>query len=175
MTFGEKLQNLRKGRGWTQEQLAEQIGVSRQALSKWELGAAVPDTENILQLSRLFGVTTDYLLYDEYDSDRDLPAVHTALTEDRRNLAGYLTGGIMAGLSALGLLILGIIGSVEGGTYRYGINDQWYSYEGLSAFLLLNNLGWLFKLLWVLLAGGAAILVWMWASRRRRARAGAKR
>ena len=45
MTFGEKLQALRKARGWSQEELATQINVSRQALSKWESGASVPDTE----------------------------------------------------------------------------------------------------------------------------------
>ena len=59
MTFGEKLQELRKARGWSQEELAGQIHVSRQALSKWESGGAVPDPENIIALSRLFGVTTD--------------------------------------------------------------------------------------------------------------------
>lgn len=62
MTFGEKLQALRKARGWSQEELATQINVSRQALSKWESGASVPDTENVVALSRLFGVSTDYLL-----------------------------------------------------------------------------------------------------------------
>ena len=53
MTFGEKLQALRKARGWSQEELATQINVSRQALSKWESGASVPDTENVIALSRL--------------------------------------------------------------------------------------------------------------------------
>ena len=65
MTFGEKLQALRKARGWSQEELAGQIHVSRQTLSKWESGGAVPDTENVIALSRLFGVTTDYLLLGE--------------------------------------------------------------------------------------------------------------
>ena len=64
MRFGEKLQALRKARGWSQEELARQINVSRQALSKWEFGAAVPDTENVVALSRLFRVTTDYLLLE---------------------------------------------------------------------------------------------------------------
>lgn len=75
MTFGEKLQSLRKSRGWSQEQLAERIAVSRQAVSKWESGAAVPDTGNVLELSRLFGVSTDYLLHDDYTGDDDIPAV----------------------------------------------------------------------------------------------------
>lgn len=67
MTFGEKLQALRKARGWSQEELATQINVSRQALSKWESGASVPDTENVVALSRLFGVSTDYLLLEEVE------------------------------------------------------------------------------------------------------------
>lgn len=68
MTFGEKLLFLRKIKGLSQEQLAAQVTVSRQAVSKWELGEAMPDTENILQISKLFGVTTDYLL----DNARDI-------------------------------------------------------------------------------------------------------
>ena len=65
MTFGEKLQYLRKEQNWTQEQLADQIGISRQSLSKWELGAATPDTEHVVRLSRLFSVSTDTLLLDD--------------------------------------------------------------------------------------------------------------
>lgn len=53
MTFGEKLQRLRKAKGWTQEDLAAQICISRQALSKWEQGAVIPDTENVLQISKI--------------------------------------------------------------------------------------------------------------------------
>ena len=62
MTLGEKLQKLRKARSWTQEELAEKVGVSRQSLSKWESDGALPDTANIILLADLFGVTTDYLL-----------------------------------------------------------------------------------------------------------------
>ena len=75
MTFGEKLQALRKARGWSQEELAQQINVSRQALSKWESGASVPDTENVIALSRLFGVPTDYLLLDERKDPGHVPGV----------------------------------------------------------------------------------------------------
>ena len=76
MTFGEKLQALRKARGWSQEELATQINVSRQALSKWESGASVPDTENVVALSRLFGVSTDYLLLE--NGETTAQAVPTA-------------------------------------------------------------------------------------------------
>ncbi len=65
--LGEKIQRLRKEKGMSQEQLAAQLTISRQAISKWELGESVPDTDNIVQLSKLFGVSTDYLLNDEYE------------------------------------------------------------------------------------------------------------
>ena len=65
MEFAEKLQRLRKARGLSQEQLAEKIGVSRQAVSKWESAQAVPDVDKFVLLSELFGVTTDYLLKEK--------------------------------------------------------------------------------------------------------------
>ena len=65
MTFGEKLQTLRTGAGLSQEELAEQLGVSRQAVSKWELDKTAPDVKYIVALSERFQVTTDYLLKEE--------------------------------------------------------------------------------------------------------------
>lgn len=62
MDFQEKLLTLRKANGMTQEQLAEKLDVSRQSVSKWESGQAVPELERIVQLSAVFDVTTDYLL-----------------------------------------------------------------------------------------------------------------
>ena len=65
MILADKIMSLRKKNGWSQEELAEKMNVSRQAVSKWESAQSVPDLEKILQLSNLFGVTTDYLLKDE--------------------------------------------------------------------------------------------------------------
>ena len=75
MKLSDKIINLRKQNGWSQEDLAEKLNVSRQAVSRWECESAQPDAYNILQLSKLFGVTADYLLNDEYDSYEDLPKV----------------------------------------------------------------------------------------------------
>lgn len=72
MTFGEKLQTLRKAKGMSQEQLAERIEVSRQAVSKWELDESLPDINNILRLSEMFGVSTDFLLRDTIDPPEEL-------------------------------------------------------------------------------------------------------
>lgn len=65
MILADKIMELRKKNGWSQEELAEKIGVSRQSVSKWESAQAVPDLNKILVLSKVFGVTTDYLLKDE--------------------------------------------------------------------------------------------------------------
>ncbi len=62
MNLGERIYELRKAKGLSQEELAEQLGVSRQSVSKWETGVAIPDTENALAMSKIFGVTTDFLL-----------------------------------------------------------------------------------------------------------------
>lgn len=70
MIFADKLIRLRKQSGWSQEELAEQMNVTRQAVSKWEGAQAVPDLEKILRLSHLFGVSTDYLLKDELETEQ---------------------------------------------------------------------------------------------------------
>lgn len=75
MRLSDKIVYLRKSKGMSQEELAAGLGVSRQAVSRWETDSAKPDADNILQISKLFGVTTDYLLNEEYESDDDLPKV----------------------------------------------------------------------------------------------------
>lgn len=65
MELSEKIQRLRKARGLSQEELAHEMGVSRQSVSKWESGQSIPDVEKIIALSDFFGVSTDYLLKRE--------------------------------------------------------------------------------------------------------------
>lgn len=65
MILAEKIMQLRKEQGWSQEELAVRLGVSRQSVSKWESMASLPDLDKILKMSELFGVSTDYLLKDE--------------------------------------------------------------------------------------------------------------
>ena len=65
MTFGEKIQKLRKEAGLSQEELSYQLGVSRQAISKWERDNGYPETEKIIRMRKIFNVTLDYLLNEE--------------------------------------------------------------------------------------------------------------
>lgn len=69
MILADKIIRLRKKNGWSQEELADRMNVSRQAVSKWESAQTIPDLEKVLQLGRLFGVTTDYLLKDEIENE----------------------------------------------------------------------------------------------------------
>lgn len=72
MTLADKITEERKRNGWSQEELAEKVGVSRQAVSKWESAGSVPDLQRIVQLADLFGVSTDYLL-KEHISRYEIP------------------------------------------------------------------------------------------------------
>ncbi|WP_459129638.1 helix-turn-helix domain-containing protein [Guggenheimella bovis] len=87
MNIGEKLIQLRKTKGMSQEDLAQKIGLSRQAISRWENGSALPDANNLLALSEIYGVSTDYLLNDHFESDEDLPKVK----ENKKILHSNLT------------------------------------------------------------------------------------
>ncbi len=74
MILADKIVTLRKRAGWSQEELAAQLGVSRQSVSKWEGAQSVPDMQKVVQMSRLFGVTTDYLLKEELGEPEPAPA-----------------------------------------------------------------------------------------------------
>ena len=70
MTFGDKLQKLRKCKGLSQEQLADKLEVSRQAISKWELGDTMPELNKIVAIANFFDVTTDYLINEKEDVEK---------------------------------------------------------------------------------------------------------
>ncbi|HBA46672.1 MAG TPA: XRE family transcriptional regulator [Lachnospiraceae bacterium] len=69
MMLSEKIMTLRKKKGWSQEELAEKLDISRQSVSKWESASSVPDIDKIIQLSHIFGVSTDWLLKDEEETE----------------------------------------------------------------------------------------------------------
>lgn len=77
MILADKIIEERKKNGWSQEELASKLGVSRQAVSKWESSESIPDLQRILQMSELFGVTTDYLLKDEIEEERQNEYIET--------------------------------------------------------------------------------------------------
>ena len=74
MILADKIINLRKKNGWSQEELAEKLGVTRQSISKYEGAQSMPDLDKILKLSEIFGVTTDYLIKDELEEEEYAPS-----------------------------------------------------------------------------------------------------
>ena len=102
MKLSEKIVQLCKSQGLSQEELAERLNLSRQAVSRWESGTAQPDAGNLWQLSRLFGVTADYLLNEEQESLQ----VPSAPAKPHRTDGKVIAGGCMAMLGFWGNVII---------------------------------------------------------------------
>jgi len=84
MKFNEKLVRLRKGHGYTQEQLAEKLEVTRQAVSRWESGDTTPEMALLVRLCEVFGVTADYLINDSIENEGDIPIIKKKDEEMKR-------------------------------------------------------------------------------------------
>ncbi len=82
MILADKISDLRKKNGWSQEDLAEMLGVSRQSISKWESAQSTPDMNRVLKMSEVFGVSTDYLLKDEMEPAEAALQASAAVTAD---------------------------------------------------------------------------------------------
>lgn len=85
MIVGEKIALLRKKNNWSQEELANELGISRQSVSKWESGNSIPDLDKIVKMSHLFGVSTDYLLKDELEEE--IPSEIEEVSDERRSIS----------------------------------------------------------------------------------------
>ncbi|MCL2079910.1 MAG: helix-turn-helix domain-containing protein [Oscillospiraceae bacterium] len=150
MNFSGKLQKLRKEKGMSQENLAEALDVSRQAISKWESGQSYPETEKLLTLSEMFGVTLDSLIRDgdiqqagsnsgntektvvlhmrgnfEYKSERTLfglPLVHINIGWGPKKAKGIIAiGNISSGVISIGIASIGVISIGVAGAGIIGI------------------------------------------------------
>lgn len=91
MTFGEKIQKLRKESGLSQEELSYQLGVSRQAISKWERDKGYPETEKIVRMSKLFHVSLDYLLNEEDTQKPEISSTEKGIYVSREMADGFLS------------------------------------------------------------------------------------
>ena len=152
MTFGEKLTRLRKREGLSQEALAEKLGVSRQAVSRWEQGTALPDAAKLLPCAKLFTVSVEWLLDEtqgwenqaraaEAPQEAEMPPAH-------RDWPWYIAGGIVTGAGALGLIVMGILSAVFPAVVSEApAGVEWvHVYTGLTGFLKMHGVEWLFAL-----------------------------
>ena len=144
MIFADKLITLRKKAGWSQEELAEKLNVTRQSVSKWEGAQSVPDIDKILQLSRLFGVTTDYLLKDdaaepEYTEDDTSPLPRVTLAQANDYLAKTQANAPKLALATFLCVISPIALILLGGLSEYSarISENAAAGIGLSVLIVL--------------------------------------
>lgn len=150
MTFGEKIAEKRKLKGWSQEQFSDILGVSRQAVSKWETGEAYPDTEKIIKISVLFDVSTDYLLKDYCDSEEATPGV-MAVRKTELHTAKIIAGFLCA---LFGVIILGVI-NVFAKVHRYSLGIGADSYTPpFKSFVQNFGLEWLVVIGALMIIGG---------------------
>lgn len=152
MILADKIIDLRKKSGMSQEELAEKINVSRQAVSKWEGAQSVPDLDKILRLSEIFGVSTDYLLKDDFETEEYIPTEsggadslrRVSLEEANKFLklnescaAKNAFGVMLCVLSPIVLIILG--GLCEYGTdkFKLTINEDFAGGVGCTVMFIL--------------------------------------
>ena len=90
----------------SQEELAEQLDVSRQAVSRWEVGSALPDASNILQLSKLFGVSADYLLNDDYKGEAPAPIKSKSVSSIAGTIINKIISLCVAGFGVAGNFVI---------------------------------------------------------------------
>ena len=126
MTIADRIQSLRKSKGMSQEELADAVGVSRQAVSKWESEQATPDLDKVVIMSDIFEVTTDYLLKgiepvktDDHKTMADV-VDQKILTEKngkraKNALKWFLIGfGILLGIDLISMLIYFLVNGLPG-------------------------------------------------------------
>lgn len=151
MTFGGKLQLLRKQSGLSQEQLAERLSVSRQAVSKWELDTSMPDTEKVIQISRLFQVSLDDLLLEEREHVGALHPPKTNRAETLRRLAPRIAAWTFLGVGEMAILILFLRSTMEPIYLPFGVYLESEHLTGLCIFFVL-----------LLLLGGLILFLDWW-------------
>lgn len=156
MAFGETLTTLRRSKGLSQEQLALELNISRQTISKWELGQSTPDLDCLSKLSDFFGVSTDHLIKGEPTvSDATVP--ETPKQTDRKHNIAYewcFYLGLSVFLMAMaGITVLVICSAFK--PFTAIINGR--KYTKLLGFLLGTHTFWFFAILCVLLAIGISL------------------
>ena len=135
MILADKIIDLRKKAGWSQEELAEKLAVTRQSVSKWEGAQSIPDMDKVVQMSRLFGVTTDYLLKDEIET------AEPTVTEDDR-LALRRTAAPKMALATMlcifsPIALIGLAAVSELSASAFPLREETAAGMGLCALLIL--------------------------------------
>lgn len=140
MTTGDKIAKLRRENNYTQEQLADIFGVSRQSISKWESGAAYPEVDKLIRMGELFGCTMDYLLRDEVTEPSAVNPPHGAQTDGPNDIVFSSAGRIREMKSARQLwgMPLWQVGKKARAVFAVGIDARGIVAVGIKSFGLVS-------------------------------------
>ena len=168
MKLNEKLFRCRKRCGLSQEELAERLGVSRQAVSKWELGTALPELDKLKLLAKEFGVSADWLLDDTQDEPQEIkqetqpPAEKHSWVEDVPGVLGRLLRrygwlfGVYLAVGGAGILGLGVLAGYMTGRMFTGFGGDLDFFPEMAEMAANNPVSIMAKVFMIL---GAVLLV----------------
>lgn len=158
MALGEILVNLRKTKGLSQEQLAEEFNLTRQTISKWELNQSSPDINYLVQLSDFFGVSIDYLIKGEEANPNANPD-GKAVEKNTNSVDAYkwciYLGTVSIGVSMLGMIAFMLYSAMYGSCTV--IDEYNRVFDGTLGFLMFTNTLWFFIMLVVMFVAGGVL------------------
>lgn len=162
MEFHQRLQDLRKKRGMTQELLAEKLGVTRQTISKWERGESTPDFEYLIKISEWFQVPTDYLLkgellHDKQSSSSDGTATEYTGKQESRQLS--LLGACLFLGGSITNIVLFVLSIIYDMNWTGNIGSYIATFDGFMGFLFWKDIVWLFALMCLAMIIGLLLLM----------------
>ena len=167
MNLGERLTKLRKSKGLSQEQLAEELYLTRQTISKWELNQSTPDIDYLVKLSDYFCVTTDYLIKGKVPNDILNSDIENSELSDAKCVQAFSSsktgykwciylGSIIMGVCLIGVILFAVCSALN--PWSVQIDNRYH--DGLLGFLIVTKTLWFFIILSVLFVVSCLVTVY---------------
>lgn len=150
MALSEKLYTLRKKSGLSQEQLAEQLNVSRQAISKWESGVSIPESDKLIAISNYFNVSLDYLMKEDNEQSKDTPQTEQSKSAQMADHTQRSVGFIICIGGIICLIVWGLLSVLNPTASNQISESSMITIDGNGVFLILCVIA---------IVGGAVLLL----------------
>ena len=137
MALSEKLYTLRKKSGLSQEQLAEQLNVSRQAISKWESGTSIPESDKLIAISNFFNVSLDYLMKEDNDQSKDTPQTEQSESAQVADRTQRSVGFFICISGIICLIVWGLLSMLNPTASNQISESSMITIDGNGVFLIL--------------------------------------
>lgn len=138
MALSEKLYTLRKKSGLSQEQLAEQLNVSRQAISKWESGTSIPESDKLISISNYFNVSLDYLMKEDNAQSKDESQTEKMVSAHAADCTQKSVGFIICIAGIICLIVWGLLSMLNPSASNRISESSMITIDGNGVFLILS-------------------------------------